>query len=354
MAFSASVINRVIVESNRMFATPNATDAGTQEPAIAANFLLRNQRARVDEVLTNGQCVGVKAWYFRTIGIESVESPTTCTTPTGNPAATLSVNYDTGAIAHAAGYVTDARCDHDMDFFARESAAVIARLLAVVRRDSNEYIINALAASAQANVSDFLPDTWDDTTNTPRIDVPDEDFTWENLWAFHAVAANNFLGPDHLMLSGTNFFGDAELQKYLRLNDDGRAGAAAYGDLNMAFDIRQMDGVLGRRSTFSIDRNAYVFWNTTWSSAAPTFNWAAGNEKWTWTVADPMLMYWRNGSLVPVMYEVEMTKTCVDRIDATTQLQYRYDYYVRLVGGFETVPAGNAAETGILEFTNIG
>jgi hypothetical protein len=115
-----------------------------------------------------------------------------------------------------------------------------------------------------------------------------------------------------------------------------------------------MDGVLGRRSTFSIDRNAYVFWNTTWSSAAPTFNWAAGNEKWTWTVADPMLMYWRNGSLVPVMYEVEMTKTCVDRIDATTQLQYRYDYYVRLVGGFETVPAGNAAETGILEFTNIG
>jgi hypothetical protein len=352
MAFTASAISRVIVGLGDMFPDPNANGAGLMQKAVAANFLLQNQRARVDEILTGGQCTGVKAWYFRSPGTtEGVDAPTTCATPTGAGGETLSVNFDTAHIAGDARHTIDPRCDQDINFFALETRRIVSDLLDSVRAQTNEYILTAAAAAAQPNLSSFLPTDWDDTSDTPRVLVPDEDFVWENIWQFRQMLAQNYIGPDALMLDSGNFYGDTWLQNYLRANNLG-AGSLAFQEFNMAFDLMQMAGILGRPSTLAVDRNSYVFWNSTWSSFTPTHNDSSTFPKWTWVVADPILKYWKNGSLVPVLYEVEMVKTCNDRIDQTTQLQYRYDYYARLIGGFEFVPAGVNGETGVMEHFN--
>jgi hypothetical protein len=63
--FTASVSNRAIIQLNQMFNTPNHTQVETLEPAMSAKALLSRHRARTSQMLVNGKCVGVKAWYQR-------------------------------------------------------------------------------------------------------------------------------------------------------------------------------------------------------------------------------------------------------------------------------------------------
>lgn len=337
-------MNRLNVRLNEMFPQPNMAFADLNTPVMAAEGLLTNQRARADARLEGDKCIGVKAYFLRTSNIGTVALSTDCTTPAGNPALTVSKNFDTAEIAAAAGNATDARCDNEVNFL-EESTAVLAACVSRCRTALDQLLITRTAANAQVNLDPGLPVTWDDTTASPRILVPKADFTWDNLGEFEAVINNNKFG-DFLLLTGRNFYNDFWKSNFQRLNDNERAAFAAYSTFKIYFDIRNMDTTLARRSTLAVDRNSYLFWNTVFSSSTPE---EVDADRWVWYIADPYLKYSKNGVLVPVLYEVEVTKTCVDRT-AIGQLQFQWNYYVRVVGGYEFIPPGANGEKGVLEF----
>lgn len=342
--FSASTLLRLNVKLGDMFKTPNTAITEFNVPANSAKALLENQTAMAEERLVGNKCVGVKAWFIRASEIDEVSASTDCTTPGGNQAETASKNYDSEILVHAAGTAKDSRCDNEIDFL-DESSTVLARLIAVCRKGLNTDVITRHSAAAQANLYTGIPATWDDTTETPVIIVPAADFSWDNLGNFVVTAQNNEFG-NFLMLSGSNFFNNAFNANYLKLNDDGRAPSAAFMDQSIYFDTKYLDQTLGRKSTMIIDINSYIFWNTTFSTPVPT---QISETKWVWTIPDPELLYRRNGQLVPVMYEVEMDKSCTAR-NALGQLQFTYKYYMRLIGGYATAPLGPNSESGTLEF----
>lgn len=342
--FSASTLLRANVRLATMFKSPNTAITEYNEPAMTARALLTNQTASVDPVLEGSKCVGVKAWFIRTSAIGEVSAPADCTTPGGNEAETVGQNYDSEVIFHGAGTAKDERCNNEVEFV-EESAAIMRRLIAAARKKLNTLSIQRLAANAQVNLDPNLDQNWDPTTESPRILVPQADFTWDNLGEFEAVVANNKFG-EHFYVSGRNFYHDWWKGNYERLNDDGKAAFAAYADQNFFFDLRDMDTVVGNRSTFAVDRNSYVFWNQHSSPSTPTLK---DDDTWVWVVPDPELSYVKNGRLVPLMYEIEMKKTCVGR----TTLYYRqlsYKFYLRLIGGLRTAPVGPANEKGVLQF----
>jgi len=234
---------------------------------------------------------------------------------------------------------------------ADELAESMADICARLRRQLNRNVlIQGFAANAQANLDALINPSWDDTTNTPRITVPDADFTWENLNEFRIVAKNNNFG-NFMMLSGRLFNDNAWLAMLNRMNEGERAAYLAYAQRELYFDEADLDDALGRKSAFAIDINSYLFWNTYRSGSTPAV--ITGNSQiFRWAIPDPSGLQWNNnGRLTPVIYEFEMQADCADR-DVQQFHQAEINLAGRLLGGFEFVPEGPNGETGVLYFSN--
>lgn len=341
--FGASAIVRANRKLTDLIAGPSTAMTEYIEPAESAKFILGNQTARAEERFEGKKCVGIKTWFLRTSTTTNVSAPTTCTTPGGNQAETVSANWDLEQLVHGATTLLDHRCDNEVDFI-DEMAMQMKRLMAIMRKGINGIVINRLAAAAQANLDNNIPTTWDDTTETPRVLVPIAELNdWGTLAEMEAMAANNNFSQT-LMLSGRNFYKDNWKSQYERLNADGKAGISAYGAQNLRFDLRDLDNTLGYRGTLLVDRNAFAFYNSALFGAAPL---EMGDNKYVWNVTDPEFSYAKDGRLVPITYEVEMQKACSGR-DTLGRLIYTYNVYMRLVGTFRTVPTGPNGEKGVL------
>jgi hypothetical protein len=344
---------RVQKRLSTMFPGSNTAQPELNEPAASAQALLRAQQAKVDEILEGSKCVGVKAYFLRTSGLGTVDAAETCATPCGVEAQEVSKNFDSEILAQAAGFVEDGRCASEIDF-ETESAGVIDRLMAVLRGELNELVLTRIAANVQTNKDEGIPADWDDTTDAPIINVPAEQFNedeiLQTLGEIQVTAENNDLSAGYMILSGRALSILKWKEGYNALNSDGKANNAAMNDFNLQFDTRDLDRVIGRRATFVIDRNSYVFWNSRYSGLTTTPKLMDSTTgKYQWMIADPILRYRRGGQLVPVMYMAEMSKTCIERT-ILGEPRYKYCYYLTLVGGFDTIPDGPDGETGILEF----
>lgn len=351
MAFTASTMNRVNVNLARMFTNP-LTNSDNNVPAMTAKAILNNQTAMADPVLEGGICVGVKAYYISTVNIGTVSAPSDCTTPGGNQADTLSKNYTSAPYAHSAGSAIDSRCDNEVSFI-EESTRVLAKLIANTRKQLNVKIIQTLDTNSGVNIFTEANEIFDLTASSPRIEVPSTAMTWDNLGYFNVLAENNnFTAP--IMISGaSNFWGEWWKSNYQRFNNNEAGIYQAFADQNFYFDTRDLDQTVGRKTTFAVDRNSYIFWNTTFSTPTPTeFSFGSNGKKWVWTIADPELTYSKNGTQVPVLYELEVEEACSSR-NTLSQLVKTYKYYVRCVGGFEMAPVGAFSETGVLQFTGV-
>jgi hypothetical protein len=351
--FSPSVILDAQVALDQMYATPNTAKtsllAGRAETARA---VLPRQTARTVDRLLGNKVVGVQAFFYRSgaADIEPDDFPDDCDVPVGVQGETFKKDYETSVLAMAGAQVGTNRSDNlivDADELAESMADICARL----RRQLNRNVlIQGFAANAQANLDALINPSWDDTTNTPRITVPDADFTWENLNEFRIVAKNNNFG-NFMMLSGRLFNDNAWLAMLNRMNEGERAAYLAYAQRELYFDEADLDDALGRKSAFAIDINSYLFWNTYRSGSTPAV--ITGNSQiFRWAIPDPSGLQWNNnGQLTPVIYEFEMQADCADR-DVQQFHQAEINLSGRLLGGFEFVPEGPTGETGVLYFSN--
>jgi hypothetical protein len=135
-----------------------------------------------------------------------------------------------------------------------------------------------------------------------------------------------------------------------RMNEGERAAFLAYNGYDLYFDERDLDIHIGQRTAFIIDSNSYAFWNTYRSPATVTL-WDSITGLHVWSQPDPILRWNKNGVQTPVVWEMEMQKTCTGRT-ATGYPQFTYKISGRLLGGFITAPLGPNLESGILQFTD--
>ena len=351
--FTNSVISRAQINLDELFASPNSAKTEYLAGAAAmARALLMNQRSTTVPRLVGNKCVGVEAHYIRphADGEATVVTPTTCATPIGPEAETLKANYDTVVLVEATATIKDNRCDNLVSF-ADELAEQTQNVMTTLRKDFNRLtVIPTVAAASQANIDTFIDSGWDYTTNTPRITIAADQFTWENFNEFRILAANNNFG-DTLWVSGRLFNSDKWLAGLNRNNEGLRMQQLAYSEQEMYFDERDLDVTMTRKTAFAIDRNSYAFWNTVRNSPTPKEIPTTDGMKYVWVQADPFLMWNNNGRLTPVLYEMEMQETCYGR-DAQKFTQNSYALYARLIGGFKFAPTGPNGEKGALQFSD--
>lgn len=353
--FSASVILEAQHRLSEMYADPTTAKpellAGAAETARA---MLPRQTATAVPRLLGTKTVGAEIWFLRPGATDTASGDwpddNECGVPTGTQGETVKKDLTTSILAYASGQTRTNR-SNNLITEDQEVAETMAHICARLRYQLNRNVlITELEANAQANMDTLMNGAWDYTTNTPRITVPDADFTWENLNEFRIVAKNNNFG-NFFFLSGRLFNDNTWLAMLNRMNEGERQAYLAWAQREIMFDERDLDQELGRKSAFAIDQNSYCFWNTYRSSAAPTK--IEGTEEiYHWAVPDPTGLVWNNnGRLTPVVYEFEMQVACTGR-DAHDFHQASKNMSGRLIGGFEFAPEGPGGETGVLYFSN--
>lgn len=338
-----------MVKLETMFADPNATRTELlRGEAATARALLPRQTATANPILKSNKCVGATAWFFRPSAadvLSQVSGLSGCALPTASVGATLSKDFETEVLAASSASLLDNRCDNLLDF-QEELARQIQHIMSENRRKLNRTtIIGGLTAAAQSNLDTFIPDTWD--ASATRIIAPQDAFAFDNLNEFRIVAENNGFG-EYMILSGRLFNDDKWMAMLNSANETLRNQALAWAQNEIFFDTRDLDQAMTKRTAFFVDRNSYLFWNTFRSTPQVTLVDTA-NQVYTWAVADPILTWNDGGTMRPVMHEFEMKVACTAR-DAQAFRQSTYTVWGRILGGFETVPAGPNSETGILEF----
>lgn len=350
--FADSALQVSQINLAEMFASPSISQTELKAGAAqTARALLAKQQSRTVPRLLGDKCVGVEAWFIRPHAEHGQDfaTPTTCAVPCGDEAETIKGTYESTVLAEAQAKVLDNRCDNVITF-SQELTTQQEHMMSQLRVELNKYVvIPGISAAAQVNLDTFIRPTWDYTTNTPRITVPETDFTYENFNEFQTVAMNNNFG-DFFFVSG-RLFSDARWMANLNRSNEGfRDQALAFAEQEVFFDLRDLDQKMTRKTVFAIDQNSYAFWNSVRNTPTPTQVNTDTGRKWVWVQADPFLTWNKDGMMVPVLYEFEMQETCIGR-DAQKYAQNSYCLYARLVGGFEFAPTGPNGEKGVLEFS---
>lgn len=342
--FTASASPQILEQLEMMFPRPTMVEAEFNHPVNTFKALAENQTFRAEERLINGRCEGVRAWFLKGNTDEASEtnpSSLDCTTPDGTQLETSYKDYDNQYPITYTARIDDGKCDNEITF-AYESAKALQHAMLKIRKKANEKFINLLAGNLQANqyagVADYI------TAGTGNRLVADRDrFNYEMLAELALLAENNRL-ENYLVISGRNFWVDKYLADARRATTDKNDQARIFGNFKIYWDTRNIDAELGYPATFILNPDVLAFWNTTFSTPTPK---QLDENRWAFTIQDPELMWSKNGTLVPIRYEVEYEKVCVGRT-SLTEMKFTHTYFVRLLYGLDIAPAGVNGETGIL------
>lgn len=355
--FNESLALQVQENLETMFPNPTMVEAEFRHPVMTAKVYLENHGAVANEILemgadSNGEdCEGVKLYFLRsenegvdysgTVADETLD----CEVPVGQELYTDGKVYKNNMVIRKGFRVLDSECRDDMDY-AMKVAKGQQKAMLEIRKEINNRLITFLSTSAQPNLDDDIPAEWDDTTAPPRIRIPKANFEWDLLGEIETNAMINDIENFHI-LNGRNFKQQVWQSDYSRLNVDTREAAAAFNDYNLHWDVKNIDRVLGRRATLLFDPNMFAFWVTNYGSTTPNM---VKDNHWEYTVADPELRYMRNGQLVPVMYQVELSMKCIGRTKGQGRLRWAHDWMVRVIGGYDKAPTGLKGQTGVIEY----
>ncbi len=361
--FSASVKQQTQIYIDNMFTSNTMVDAQFMYEPMTFEGIISNQTARQDPRLEGPDCVGQKVYFLTKTATTLVHSGTTprtgegCATPAGTQLESEGKNYNNNLYLEASGEIRET-CNNDTTL-AQLSAKLLVGMRVDLLKEANKRGITLLSSNTQANRYANFDIFTDPGGGANRLEAPKAQYTAELLSEIDLIRKNNKIS-DPIYFSGRNFFTDQDLDTYRRLNDNERSGNAIYNAFQTSrgklyFDTEDLDSQITRRTTFVANQNIFCFWNNTWSPRTPirvTSN--DSRDRWVYRMADPVIRYRRNGSMVPLMYEIEYVRGCTARTHG--RLLDGHTYFMRLYGGLDTAPAGddgagNKVYTGIMEFT---
>lgn len=363
--FSPSNLYNIQAKVMEMFGTNTPSQNAFRDSETlfgTANALLTQQTARTSDVLKGDQCIGVEAKYLIGAGANLLTNETTSGAAntdlggcdlTGVEHESESVTYENNLFIAAGNAVDDNLCNN-LYTFEDLSASALTDAINTVRKTLNERSVAFLVASAQGNLDSNIASynagngAWSGALAAASITMAGADSLTPASLAYVDLAAMENELREYFLLNGPLHYHAANYNADFRAqNDDGRFDRAAFlGNKPSFWDLRGLAGTNSGRVTFAVNPDSYVFWNRAWSTPNPV---EFDENKWTFSVTDPLFVYMNNGVPTPLTYEVVYQRVCTGR-GALTQHVREHRWEVKLVGGLALAPAGSQGETGVLRF----
>ena len=222
---------------------------------------MEKQTARIDPILVRDYCRGFEVGFLEsdstTIPTAVTSAPAVdCTLPTGDTLSSNQKTYDKNLFLQSTFSVPDADCDNTMKFVDRASKGLMAAMQKIAL-GLNNTILARLVANAQTPT--YAGDKG--TINGNTIEFAAADFATGDAGAdlvgyWNEIAIKEYLSSDYYVINGTNFQALNFNAQFRAANDNQRNQALAFGWQNkMAWDLHNLDNVVGSPSSFVIDPN---------------------------------------------------------------------------------------------------
>jgi hypothetical protein len=351
--FVASALPQLLVRLDSIFAGQNTNQSAEYYyPGTTIRAIMENQNVKTNDVLEGGVCQSVKAWWVEggsttIVYSGAVADPAeTCTLTACSLAQTEAKTYDKNFHIHACHSAVSPRCDNALEF-AEEGAHGFLRMRKDILKELNELGVTLLTNNVQANQSTGFDPAIIGTSvlGGNRLKMSPTNFNnLDNLIQLDILRHENYLFNEALYINeGLNFFTSSQKAFFARnAPEGGTAFTTGQGIApNMKWD-REGGLFLGRNSTFIVNPDTLLFFNTTYSPGMEPILVNPSTNTWTYKMADPELMYRKNGVLVPIEYEIEYGYVCSPTRDTLGRMVFTHTWKMKLLGGLHLAPAGLA------------
>lgn len=362
MAFTASDLPVALVKLDSIQLGGGMQDIKLNWPTNTIKAIAENQTATFAPLSPDQPCLEVDAWFYRSGLSYLIHSRTTpdgaqgCDLKDAEDLATEKVRLANNYDIKSGFKISRERCNN-----ASRAIDEIARGLATCmsenrRKLNNAFAIPLLVNKMQANVAPagVVSGFAAEGTVTNLLKYSPTGFDYAGLRALELLATANHLN-DTVFVAGGAFYQAADLAQFLVVDDDKRSPKFAFDTSTMYWDTKNFDpavtatdALIVTPTVFAFDPSVMLAWSTklygdspldangkaTGMSEDPSANY------YTFSVADPMLMYRDGGSMVPFYHNVEMVYACIGR-DAAGRKIYGYDFNVTMSGGLHTGPSGH-------------
>ena len=329
-----------------------------------AKAMLSNHNARVTEVL-QGSRGGVNQ-KFRAMLVnflntgdltadydgDGADDAGACTLPEGEASVSNNKEYTNNLWIRKNVETEDDLSENLFEIDELLAERIMAGMFSV-RQTLNTRMINFLNSNKTSVNNDAnLPDGITFNAGVFDVDPTKIDMkNWRAVTDLDTVMANNRLREWFYISGRYNLYNEYVDSQHLRKDNDKRS-TSAYDNMNLAFDIRDLDATLGGRNTFGVGRGTYVFWDR---ADVPAIPMEVEDNVLEYFIEDDALMVNDNGRMRPLRYLVRMEKTCTGESSVTRRLLYRYRIRVGLLGGLYPAPPSEDSHTGIARFkTTLG
>lgn len=334
------------------------------EPAMSAAAILMNNDSFGQEVLTTGGKHKGFEVNWLTAGSSTIAhngtpagSSQACTISSHNGATSDAKLYDNNMAIIAEVAIDD---DLSGNLFGYEELVANRFMKAFkdLRGALNTKIINFLDTNkTPINNDSSLPSSivYNATTDIFEVDTTAIDLqSPRGLTDLDALAMNNDLGSWMYLTGRSNFYNSIVDAQYDRLNDDMRHVARFFDPAyNIYTDPRSLDATIASQTTFIVGEGTYAFWDYVpeGRTVVPT---QIEDNKWEYTVNDPVLMVNTPSGLRPLRYNVFYTRECSGVNKTISKRVYTHKFEINLLGGLHEAPASEDTHTGILRIQGVG
>lgn len=343
--FTASVWPEVQVKALEMWENPRIRQR-IQRPVEAAKGFIENQQVRFDDVLTQGQCIGVKATWLKDCDYAVTDDSSTdvydCTIA-GAEAESDSTVYDTNLGFYREFQVNNEDCNNQFTY-ADKVAEQLLKEKAAMDQELNKRILGFVdGAAAATGYTDGLASV---VGTASQIETKHWDV--DLMGEFAAHAAYNDMAENSYFISGNNFFNGAWNAEYEALNDDQKDRIAKYGAFGQwYFDLRDMISEIGAGFTYMVDPGAAGFFDNVKEQSLSPVSLGDKDATMQWMVTSDNLV---KPDGTPVRYGIVARHTCSrNGVGLTTNTNFR----ITLHGGLYQSPNPCTIHSGILEFEKI-
>lgn len=361
--FSKSVLEIIKAKYSEVFVGNGRINL--HKPPVTAQTVFGLQTANVTPLYEANKCIGARVYYMEP---ENTTLPTVSTTA---PAADCDLGPCDGLKSDYEEYVQNIYiedcfsvdeqplCDNEFEF-AEIVAFGLQDKLSKMAEALNKHIIEQLEVYAMTPTE--LPDGA--TLNGNIVNFPADDFKGvqgaDLLADYRQLAELNDISSNYFIMNGNLFYNAVYLANYKQLNDNERSFYAQFTDgMNMYWDTRMLDQVIGTPTSFIIDPNMYASYfiskypetltptmdeyNTQLFSVPLTYLVNANGQQEVRT-----LTFNNNGTQEPVMVDIMYQKKCDTGNTNDGRYAAKHTWKLLVSGMFDIAPSSDGA-SGIIE-----
>lgn len=315
--FTQTAICKALLEQQKLFETARMPEL-TRE-IVAGQAILSHQDPIIIPEGFGTDCINAKIWTHRANSFDTGSTTVACAITASEELGTEALDVTKSRLVNNEAWVIDDGMCLNESSFVQQLAYSFARAKASMEQKLSKALVAIAAAGADTPVAGWFETAGSVNGNAYEVNAEalDGGTKTANLIAdlLYSARINGLVSP--IIINGRNFFNRAILSEFESngccTNDKILTGNS---NLNLFWDVQNVDQVAGDRTSLILDKNALYFWSSpAYANMGFESMMTEGKEasdRYHFVDTLPRLKYFANGQYNDIYVDVRAERSCIN------------------------------------------